>query len=321
LPGAIPYLTSYYAEQWGFCLEQDRLDTLGDGPFEVVIDSSLEPGELNYADAVLPGKSDREVLLSTYVCHPSMANNELAGPIVMAYLYKLLKDVKLRHSYRFVYGPETIGALVYLSKHGDHLKRMVSAGYTVTCTGDDGPFYYKRSRRGDTLADRAAEHALEHGSGDHEVNILDFFPSGSDERQYCSPGFNLPVGSLTRSMYGRYPEYHTSLDDLSFISAEGLTGALQMYLRTVQVLEMAGPLTSNSPFGEPQLGKRGLYPSLGGRAELDRSLEQIRYLLAYADENHDAIDVADMTGIPVWELGAELSQLQDAGLLTIGELT
>ena len=321
LPGAIPYLTSYYAEQWGFCLEEERLDTLGDGPFEVVIDSSLEPGELNYADALLPGKSDREVLLSTYICHPSMANNELAGPIVMAYLYKLLKDVNLRHTYRFVYGPETIGALVYLSKHGDHLKRMVSAGYVVTCTGDDGPFYYKRSRRGGTLADRAAEHVLKHEAGDHDVNILDFFPSGSDERQYCSPGFDLPVGSITRSMYGRYPEYHTSLDDLSFISADGLAGSLRLYLRTILVLEMSGPLISNAPYGEPQLGKRGLYPSLGGRAELDRSLEQIRYLLAYADEKHDAIEVADMTGIPVWELGAELSQLQDAGLLTIGELS
>jgi aminopeptidase-like protein len=319
-PDAIPYLTSYYEERWGFCLQHDRLDSLGDGPFEVVIDSSLEPGELNYADAVLPGRSDREILLSTYFCHPSMANNELSGPIVLAYLYELLKPLKLRNTYRFVYGPETIGAIVYLSKHGDHLKQSVAAGYVATCTGDDGEFYYKRSRRGNSLADRAAEHALVHAAGDHGVTVEDFFPWGSDERQYCSPGFDMPVGSITRSRYGRYPEYHTSLDDLSFISGEGMVGALRMYLRTIQALEMAGPLHSNVPYGEPQLGKRDLYPTLGAQSGSDGSIERMMYLLAYADGEHDAIQVAEKSGFCVWELGPELTQLVDAELLTMGEL-
>ena len=316
-PEAIPYRTSYYSPNWGFCLSQAQLDSIPDGTYEVVIDSTLEDGHLDYADSLVgSGSSGREVLLTTYSCHPSMGNNELSGPILSVFLNQFLRGLSLRHTYRFVYAPETIGALVYLSRNGEHLRRHLDAGYVLTCVGDDGPYTYKRSRRGNTVGDRAAEHALSELASDDRVSVLDFFPSGSDERQYCSPGFDLPVGSLMRSMYGTYPEYHTSLDDLDFISAKGLADSLAVYLRVIQVLEMNDRYINTNPYGEPQLGRRGLYPQVGAAGVPEASMQRIAYLLAYGDGDHDLIDIAARAGQPVWDFGPELQQLLDAGLLT-----
>lgn len=316
-PDAIPYLTSYYEESWGFCLSNDRLDALPEGRYEVVIDSSLTDGLLTYADAVLPGESEREILFSTYICHPSMANNELSGPVLAAFLYKILAQCELRYTYRFAFVPETIGALVYLSKQGDHLRQNLHAGYVVTCVGDDGPYTYKRSRRGDTVGDKVAEHCLKHLGEVSEVKVLDFFPSGSDERQYCSPGFDLPVGSLMRSMYGTYPEYHTSLDNMQFVSSQGIAGSLRTYLQLVQVHELNAVYLNTSPYGEPQLGRRGLYPKLGAQAHTAEPVERMMYLLAYSDGTKDLVDIANLAGRPAWEFAPEIRALREAGLLVL----
>ena len=317
-PEAIPYRTSYYAPNWGFCITQNQMDALEDGTYEVVIDSTLEDGRLDYADSLVGGgTSGREVLLTTYPCHPSMANNELSGPILSVFLNRILRGLDLRHTYRFVYAPETIGALVYLSVNGEKLARDLAAGYVLTCVGDDGPYTYKRSRRGDTVGDRAAEHAIHHVAPEDRQIVLDFFPSGSDERQYCSPGFDLPVGSLMRSMYGTYPEYHTSKDDLDFISARGLADCLAAYLRVIQVLEMNDTYINTNPHGEPQLGRRGLYPQVGAAGVPEASMQRIAYLLAYGDGGNDLIDIAERAGQPAWAFGPELHQLLDTGLLTV----
>ena len=317
IPNAVPYRTTYYDDNWAFCLSHRALESLADEQYEVVIDSELAGGSLTYADSLLPGASDREVFLTTYVCHPSMANNELSGPVVGAYLNRALSEITgRRYTYRFVFAPETIGALVYLSKHGEQMRGQMDAGFVITCCGDDGPFTYKRSRRGETLADRAAEHVVPYVAGDSEWIAHDFFPDGSDERQYCSPGFDLPVGSLMRSMYGTYSEYHTSKDDLTFISARGLASTLKAYLRVVQTIEMNGPYWSTNQHGEPQLGRRGLHPKLGAGTSTQPRSKRILYLLAYSDGKHDLIDIAERAGQPAWEFGPEIEALMAAGLLT-----
>ena len=312
---AIPYLTSYYEERWGFCLSQEHLEALTDGRYHILIDSSLKDGHLTFADAVLPGASEKEILFSTYVCHPSMCNDNLSGPVLSAFLYQALTRWDLRYTYRFVFVPETIGALVYLSQKGDHLRENLHAGYVLTCVGDAGPFTYKRSRRGDTEADKVAEHCLRHVGPESVVEVLDFFPTGSDERQYCSPGFDLPVGSLVRSMYGRYPQYHTSLDDLDFVSTEGMAGSLKQYLRMVQTHELNRVYLNLFPHGEPQLGRRGLFPTLGAGTDSQTSNERIMYLLAYSDGTRDLVDIANMTAWPAWEFVPEIIALMEAGLL------
>ena len=314
-PEAIPYVTSYYAERWGFCLSQRQLDSLPEGMYSVHIDSALENGHLTYADAVIPGRTRDELFFTTYICHPSMANNELSGPVLTALLHQLLSSLNLRYTYRFVFAPETIGALVYLSKHGEHLQQSMEAGYVVTCVGDPGPYTYRRSRRGNTNADKAAEHCLKYAPDGHTVKTIDYFPPGSDERQYCSPGFDLPVGSLMRSMYGTYREYHTSLDNLDLVSAEGIADSLRMYLRMVQAHELNLVYKNLSPYGEPQLGKRGLYATIGGQGETDRSLERLLCILNYADGAHDLLDIANIAGQPIWTFGREVQKLIDTGLL------
>jgi len=235
---AIPYLTTYYKERWGFCLSQKQRDKLPQGNYTVVIDTDHKEGSLTLSEALLKGSSQDEVLISTYTCHPSMANNELSGPLVAAFLYKRLAQQKNRRlNYRFVFLPETIGAITYLKMQGEHLKKHTKAGFVITCAGNDAPFTYKCSRQGNSLADRVAKQALKN----HEHNILPFSPLGSDERQYCSPAFNLPIGSLMRSMYGRYPEYHTSLDNKSFISFKALQESIDMYLSLIHISEPTRP--------------------------------------------------------------------------------
>lgn len=319
MPNAIPYLTSYYERRWGFCLSQTQLDALPDGRYEVVIDSTLDDGHLTFADSVLTGGSKEEILFSTYICHPSMCNDNLSGAVLAAFLQEFLAQFELRYTYRFVWVPETIGALVYLAQMGDHLRQNLVAGYVMTCVGDAGPFTYKRSRRGDTVADKVAEHCLQYVEAGTKTQVIDFFPSGSDERQYCSPGFDLPVGSLVRSMYGTYDQYHTSLDDLDFISANGMAGSLKQYLRIIQTHELNRTYLNLSPYGEPQLGRRGLYPTLGAGTDQLESVDKLTYLLAYADGTKDLVDIANLAGIPAWQLAPEIKSLQEAGLLGIAE--
>lgn len=292
-PEAIPYVTTYYKRQWGFCLDHPTLASLPEnGEYHVVIDSSLEPGFLDYGEAVLPGKTDREVLFSTYICHPSMANNELSGPLIQAFLYRLIAGMANRkYTYRFVFAPETIGIIAYLDRVGTHLLNHLDAGYVITCAGDRGMLTYKRSRQGDSLADRVAEHVLIQNGKPHAT--IDFAVGGSDERQYCSPGFNLPVGSLMRTPYKQFPEYHTSFDNKAFISFAHLRDTLETYAKMVKVLELNECYRNTVAFCEPQLGKRGMYPHAVNPDNQREDLHNLLHFLAHADGKTDLITTAE----------------------------
>jgi aminopeptidase-like protein len=312
-PAAIPYLTSYYKRRWGFCLAHEVREALVDGEYEVYVDADLGPGELVSGEVVIPGSGDGTVLFSTYCDHPSLANNELSGPVIAALLARELRGRDLRHTYRFVFVPETIGAIAYLSRFGEDRRRDLVAGWVITCAGDAGPLTYKRSRRGDALADRVTEHVLATSGLEHRV--VDFFPSGSDERQYCSPGFDLPVGSLMRTMYGTYPEYHTSLDDLSFITPEGLGETFSAYLTIVESLESIATFRTLVAHGEPQLGKRGLYPSLGSQKDTAEQVMDMMWILNGSDGATDLLAIAERAGRPVARLRALADRLAETDLL------
>ncbi|GAB4204746.1 MAG: DUF4910 domain-containing protein [Bacteroidia bacterium] len=310
-PNAIPYVTSYYKENWGFCITYDEYKKLPQqGEYEILIDSTLSDGHLTYADYVLEGDTPNEILISTYVCHPSMANNELSGPLVAMFLYQKLSQLRKRkYTYRFVFIPETIGALVYLHQFGNHLKKYCKAGYVITCIGDRGIFHYKQSKYGNTLADKAAIHTLKHSK--KLFRILPFYPGGSDERQYCSPAFNLPVGSLMRTPYREFPEYHTSLDNKNFISFKALKESVEMYFQIMMTLESNEKYINLQPYGELQLGKRGLY--IGDLSRED--IMQIMYILQYSDGNNDLIDIAERAKTKVNHLKKLADILQQHNLL------
>ncbi len=306
-PRAIPYVTSYYKETWGFCVTHRQRDSLILGNvFKVRIDSELKDGHLTYGELIIPGQEQTEVLLSTYVCHPSMANNELSGPVLATALARWIASQPRRHTYRILFLPETIGALVYLSRHIDEMKAKTVAGYQVTCVGDDREYSYLPSRKGDTLADRAAIAAYR--DSDITPKRWSFLDRGSDERQWCAPGVDLPVASIMRSKYDTYPEYHTSLDNLSIISQDALEGTLAIYQRAISIIE-ANRVYRSVVIGEPQLGKCGLYP--------ETTDEKLRILnvLAYAD-GRDLIDLAETIGLDVLECAAIAAKLEEHGLLT-----
>lgn len=314
LPEAIPYATSYYEERWGFCMAHaDFLQLPRTGKYKVKIDATLAPGSMTYGEAVLKGETPYELLFTSYVCHPQMANNELSGPLVVAFLFRELK--KLRHrkyTYRFLLGPETIGALYYLDQYGDHFRKYLEAGLVLTCCGDAGPFTYKMSRA-ESYIDRLVPHLL---SSFPKHKVLPFFPMGSDERQYGSPGFNLPVGCLSRSMYGNYPEYHTSLDNKSILNFEALQQTIGLVTDIVRSIELEGKYVNQSPFGEPQLGRRGLYPTLMSDLSRSKSLERLLYLLNFADGKHRLLDIALRMKEPILEFAPELASLVERGLLS-----
>ena len=314
-PNAIPYVTSYYSRKWGFCMTHETWDCLPtSGYYRVYIDSELAPGSLTYGDLVLPGKSKKEILFSTYLCHPSMANNELSGPLTLAFLYKRLAEIPNReYSYRFVFAPETIGVIAYLAKFGGEMKQNTVAGFVATCCGDPGPFVYKQSKHRDSLADRAAEHILKHSNKSHEV--IGFAVGGSDERQYCSPGFNLPVGSITRSMYQRYDEYHTSLDNKEFISFDSLEETIDLYAKVAELIERNHLYFNTIQHCEPQLGKRGLYPSSINPDDDRVALHDMLHLLSFADGKTDLIEIADRRGAPAEHFYQHIDKCIDAEIL------
>lgn len=315
-PDAVPYVTSYYKERWGFCLTDRARAALPDGTYEVFIDTTLAPGVLNYGELLIPGDSPDEVFVSTYICHPSMANNELSGPVVATALAQSVLRQRIRkYSYRFVFIPETIGSITYLSRHLDHLKRHVRAGFNLTCIGDDRAFSFLPSRKGDTLADRAALAALREVSQD-SVQHFDWLTRGSDERQYCAPGVDLPVASIMRSKYATYPEYHTSLDDLTLVTPTGLFGGFRAARTALDMVE-GNYRPRATVLGEPQLGKRGLYATLSikGSAVDSRMLLNI---LSLADGDSDLIALADRLNRPFAEVHALCEMLVGHDLLTRG---
>ncbi len=319
-PDLIPYQTSYYEERWGFCITHNQLVSLEDGEYEVCIDSSLNPkGSMTIADALIKGETEEEVLFSTYICHPSMASNELSGPLVSSFLYQALKTKKLRYTYRFVFVPETIGSIYYLSRYGNHLKEKLVAGFVITTIGDDGKFTYKKTRRGNALPDRATELVLK--QQEKGYTIEDFFPTGSDERQYCSPGFDLPVGSLMRTRYGKYKEYHTSGDNKDFICFDAIQRSIDTYADIIGLMEANHKYTNKIPFCEPQLGKRGLYPTMISPKEKGDFVSVMMWLHNLSDGTNDLIDIANRSNAPYKFLIDIAGQLLSKNLLELNDET
>ena len=312
-PEAIPYITSYYKERWGFCLTQNQYDQLEGGEYRVKIDARHFDGVLNYAELVLPGQSHEEVFLSTYICHPSMANNELSGPTVVTYLAKWLSELSNRHyTYRIVFIPETIGSITYLSRNHKKMKEKTIAGFNVSCVGDDRAYSYLPSRNGNTLSDDIAKHVLSHIDSNYKAYT--WLDRGSDERQYCAPGIDLPIASIMRTKYGQYPEYHTSLDDLeNVVTPSGLDGGYWAIRKAIEAIER-NKKYSVTVFGEPQMGKRGLYPTLSTK----KSAEQVRLmmdLISLCDGENSLLQIAETLNTPIWELYELIDTLVEHKLL------
>lgn len=295
-PDWIPYVTSYYKERWGFCMTENQKQTLTDEEYHVVIDSTLEDGSLTYGELIVPGQTDEEILFSSYLCHPSMANDDLSGPVVLTELMKYVLQMKdRRYTYRFVINPETIGAITYISRNLDALLKHVKAGFVLSCVGDDRTYSYLATKYGDTLTDRVMQNVLKFHFPEYKK--YSFLDRGSDERQYGSAGVNLPVCGFCRSLYTRYPEYHTSADNMDLISPEGLQGAYDVMVKVIMALENNYHYTMTCQC-EPQLGKRGLYPTISYRGSHD-SVNVIRDFTAYADGSHDLIDISNIINVPI----------------------
>ena len=311
-PDWVPYRTSYYKDQWGFCLTHNQVSALEDGNYEVHIESTLEDGHLSYGECYLPGHSKDEVLISTHVCHPSLANDNLSGITVATRLAQFLAGKDLRYSYRFLFVPGTIGAITWLARNGDKVPN-IRHGLVLTGIGDRVGFHYKKSRRGDTEIDRAAAIVLQHCGEASE--ILEFSPYGYDERQYCSPGFNLPVGCLMRSVWGTFPEYHTSADNLDFIHPEQLARSLWVCVSICDVLENSRFYRNQNAFCEPQLGKRDLYRNTGGES-LETELHARLWVLNFSDGEHSLLDIAERSGLPFETIRRGAQLLCEKSLLT-----
>ncbi|WP_224752611.1 DUF4910 domain-containing protein [Metabacillus arenae] len=311
-PDAIPYITSYYKERWGFCISHNQRKKLKEGKYRVYIDSELKEGSLTYGELIIPGECEEEIFLSTYVCHPSMANNELSGPVLTTYLAKWIISRPRKYTLRIIFIPETIGSITYLSRNLAEMKKNIIAGYNISCVGDERGYSYLSSRDGNTLADRVAINILTFNKLDFIT--YSFLERGSDERQYCSPGIDLPVASIMRSKFGEYPEYHTSLDNLELVTAAGLQGSLDIYKQCIELIERNETYKVNC-FGEPQLGKRGLYPTLSTK-ESGRIVRDMMNFLAYADGEKDLVEISQLIHVPVWELFPIIDKLYQNDLIS-----
>lgn len=313
-PNAIPYVTSYYKERFGFCLSQKQYDDLSEDTYHMFIDSELFEGSLTYGELIIPGESEEEILISTYICHPSMANNELSGPAVSVYLAKwLMEKFKNRYTYRLVYIPETIGSITYLSQenHLEYMKKHTIAGWNLSCVGDDRTYSMVSTRYENTLTDRVTKNILRFVYPNYKQ--YSFLKRGSDERQYNAPGVDLPVCGFSRSKYGEYPEYHTSLDNMDLISPSGLSGAYSVMVQCIEALENNQRYKVQC-FGEPQLGKRGLYPTISQKGNYDE-VAALTNFIAYADGKNDLIDISDIIGVPIKNLFQIVEKLKTAGLI------
>jgi aminopeptidase-like protein len=303
-PSAIPYRTSYYRETWGFCLSQQQRDKLGEGPFEVCIDSTLEPGSLTYGELFVPGSTSDEFLVSTHCCHPYMGNDNLSGIGMSVQLAKRLLESQPRLSYRFLFIPGTIGSITWLARNDS---TRIRHGLVLTCLGDPGPFTYKKTRLGDAIIDRAVDHVLK--TSGQSYSVEDFIPYGYDERQFNSPGFKLPVGTFMRTPNGRFPEYHTSDDNVGFLSGESLAASYETICSIIDVIENNGKFLNLSPHGEPQLGRRGLY------GESQNETMALLWVLNYSDGNFSLLDIAERAKMPFAAIKRAADRLGSAGLL------
>ena len=313
-PSAIPYITSYYKKNWGFCLTHHQRKKLKNGQYKVVIDCEHFKGNMSYGELIIKGKSTKEVFFSTYVCHPSMANNELSGPIISAYLAKFIKRKKRKYTYRFIFVPETIGAISYLFYNKDTLKKKVIAGYNLTCLGDNRSFSYLPSRSGNTLSDFIAKYIL------NENKIVfkkyNWNDRGSDERQYCAPGIDLPIASVMRTKYGKYKEYHTSLDDLKkVVTSKGLGKSYEIYVKIINLIEKSR-FPKTKVFCEPQLGKRGLYPTVT-RKKADIKARTLINLISYCDGKHSFEEISKKCLISISEVNKIVLKLKKKKLISI----
>ncbi len=309
-PSWVPYRTSYYAPAWGFCLAQEKLDALRDGDYDVVIDSTLADGSLTYGEHVVPGRVTDEVIVSCHVCHPSLANDNLAGIAVAVSLAQQLALSQPHYTYRFLFMPGTIGSITWLARNASRIEK-VRHGLVLACAGDPGSLTYKKSRRDDAEIDRVMQHVLR----SREHRVVDFSPYGYDERQFCSPGFNLGVGSLTRTPYAGYPEYHTSADNPGFVSPAAMEDTLGVLKDAFGVLDRNRRYVNLSPYGEPQLGKRGLYDSLGGRSDAKQAQMAMLWVLNLSDGSHSLLDIAERAGLPFDIVDVAARALHDAGLV------
>jgi len=306
-PDWIPYRTSYYKENWGFCLSENQLGQFPeDEKYEIYIDSSLEDGHLTYGELHLEGEEDAEILISCHTCHPSLANDNLSGVAVAVHLARKLASVPRRYSYRFLFVPGTIGAITWLARN-ESVTQRIRHGLVLTCLGDSSHLTYKRSRRGDAEVDRAFAHILKHSSERHDV--IDFFPYGYDERQYCSPGFDLPVGCVMRGRHGQFPEYHTSADDLKFVQPEALQDSFEKISAVLQLLEENRIYVNQNPKCEPQLGRRGL---LGGSDDLS-----LLWVLNLSDGRHSLLDIAERANLPFSMIKDAATKLAGSDLLKV----
>jgi aminopeptidase-like protein len=311
-PSLVPYRTSYYKEDWGFCLSHEQREQLPPGDYDVLIDTTLAPGSLTYGELVIPGATADEVLVSAHCCHPSLANDNLSGMVLAATVARLLGGRRLRYTYRFVFAPGTIGAVTWLALNEDRTSR-IAHGLVLACLGDPGRLTYKRSRRGDAEIDRAVVHVLAHTGQDYGVR--EFAPYGYDERQYCSPGFDLPVGSLTRTPYGEYPEYHTSADDPGLVEPGPLADSLRRCLEVFEVLEGNLTYLNLSPKCEPQLGKHGLYGAVGGHSHAAADQMAMLWVLSLSDGSRSLLDVAERSKLPFAAVYRAAAALESARLL------
>lgn len=311
-PDWIPYRTSYYKENWGFCLTHRQLAELTEPEYDVCIDSSLQPGHLTYGEVFLPGQMSEEVLISCHVCHPSLCNDNLSGIAVATRLVQTLQHISRKYSYRFVFIPGTIGSITWLSQNRERAG-LIRHGVVLTGVGDSGGVTYKRSRQGNAYIDRAMAHVLKHYG--QSYRIIDFFPYGYDERQYCSPGFNLPVGCFMRSPHGEYPEYHTSADNLEFVTPEALQDSLAILLKAMYVIENDAVLVSTNPYCEPQLGRRGLYRAIAGQKEGALQEMALLWVLNMADGHHTLLDMAEHADTPFEAIHAAAQALKNCELV------
>lgn len=307
-PHVVPYRTSYWSERWGFCTTQRQADSLPEGSYHVVVDATLDDGHVTYGEVSLEGEHDDVFLLSTTICHPALANDNLSGIVLLAGLARILAEQRLRHSFRLLWSPGTIGPLCWLHTNPEAIPH-VKHGFAVSCVGDPGPLTYKRSRQGTTKIDAAAEAVLAEYAGAH---VRDWSPYGGDERQFCSPGFDLPFGAFSRTPADAFPQYHSSADDLELVRPEALGGSLHVALAVIDLVERNGTYVNTSPFGEPQLGRRGLYRSIGGGSSEEAA---ILWVLSLSDGAASLLDIATRASMPFDVVRGAADALLDAGLL------